>query len=268
MSANQWDTPENEWDAGGDDATEWGAGDEGETTEWGEPETDEPTGWDAAEPDSPADQWAGVNEPEPDVTWGGEQPAHEDWRTAAGLIDDDEDDYESGAQKSMIGKIVGLSVGALLVVVGGVFAMSFLFGGDDEDDTPTADDEQQEETEEIPAEEEEAEEDLGELEQFTPFADQLSEALSNRDAELYYELFSEDSQEAHDIEVAETAVENLPSGATYEVEIVDGSVAGDTAALQLVLHRTSAGSSSERSMTTELVREGEEWRMVVATDSQ
>lgn len=267
MPANQWDTPENEWDAGDDDATEWAAGDEDETTEWGEPETDEPTGWDAAEPDSPDDQWAGVNEPEPDVTWGGEQPAHEDWRTVGGLIDGDEADDESGAQKSMIGRIVGLSVVALLVVGGGVFALSFLFGGDDEEDTPTADDEQQEETEEPPVEEE-VEEDLGELEQFTPFADQLSEALSNRDAELYYELFSEDSQEAHDIEVAEAAVEDLPSGSNYEVEIVDGSVAGDTAALQLLLHRTSAGSSSERSMTTELVREGEEWGMVVATDSQ
>ena len=64
------------------------------------------------------------------------------------------------------------------------------------------------------------------------------------------------------------ALMDIPSGARCEVTVKSGLVSGPTVALKMDFTRTQAGDSLDENMNTELVKEGEDWKMVVTPKDQ
>lgn len=100
-------------------------------------------------------------------------------------------------------------------------------------------------------------------EQFNEFADQLSQALTNHDAEAYYNLFSEQSKKDNQPTVAENAIKQLPAGATYKATPQEAHVAGPTATVSLKLEQDYRGTVTSSNMEAELMQESGSWKLVV-----
>lgn len=281
---NQWGAEDTVATAWGDDTetstdNAWGDGPTVGDNDWGEdpqpaePRTSQwgddiptqewntqpaaPAAWgdtiDSPSVDSDNDLWSRADAPAP----GGEGA---DW-SPSGLEDplDRFETEEPHEAKKLSLRLKVIIAAVVVVLVGGGFLLVNLLGsgGAEEDSKPVQTSAAAEDSG-VPAE----------LQQFEPFSKSLQSALNNRDAKAYYSLISKESQGVVKAEVAEEAVKNLPAGAQYEVKLVNGSAAGDTATVKLTLVRTLAGDTSEQNMTTQLVKEGDAWKMVVKANDQ
>ena len=294
---NEWgvdETTDNAWGQPEPEQQEWGA-DEPDANPWGTDTTVEDNQWGADTPaednqwgeDATADpnQWG--DEPPQATAWGetepqfNAEPADDQWsdptddfqaayasQDEPGAYSWSEEDYEQSPlghfeaetperERKIPTKWLIIGGGVIAVIFVAVFLFMNL-GGDS-----SANDQEPQETQ-APA-------DPGvppEVQQFEPFAQGLQEALNNRDPEAYHELIAEESRDVVPLEAAEEAIDALPAGAQYEVKLNNGSAAGPTATVKLTLVRTLAGDVDEQPMSTELAKEGEDWRMVVRPDDQ
>lgn len=262
---NEWDQPaEEDWDAS-TNSSEWDT----TSTDWDPPEQD-PTGWDTTpswdEPDETS--WDTTAQPQ-NAGWGDtlnddptpERPADQ-FFTGDFAVTDDEDaeaSHTSGLQGK--GKVLLFGAGGVLAAIAIVAVLVFgVFGGSssdaaDQDPQPTKTTEEQ-----LPY--------PAEIKELAPFVDQLGKALNERDADAYYALFSEDSQDHVDKKVAQKAIKALQSGATYETQLKDGSIGGNTATASIELTTTLGSKSVSHRMHVDLVKESGDWKMVVKDSSQ
>lgn len=273
---NEWGdpTPDNEWGATATEEPTWG--DEAATAPepqgnlWGDDAEDTPTqAWDAA-PAAPS-TWGETSDaaaPSPaepnswDVPDDDPPYAAPESRGSYNWSEDSQDEsplgkFEAEPQRESrvpvkLLAIIGTAVVAVLIAVFGIFGA--ISGGGEETEPP-------------PAEETTSTVDP-ELAQFEPFAQQLQTALNERDAAAYHNLMSEESKTVVTPEDTQAAVDALAPGAQYEVVLVNGSAAGQTATVKLTLARTLAGDVTESPMTAQLSKEGEDWKMVVRPNDQ
>ena len=281
----QWGEPEpsgaNDWGDDTPDAPQWGVADDQATQQWTVPEDDASTSWGDESASSATTQWDVVDQdttqqwsvPEdPTTAWSATSPIEDNY-AAASRAQEQQGSYDFASDESPLAgfpaqpdepegerklpikliAIIGAALVAVVVMVVAVGGWALLGGGDDDPEPePTATSEAAN----------------PELAQFEPFAEALETALNERDAAAYHGLLSAESQEVLSAEDMEATVKALPAGAQYEVQLVNGSASGPTATVKLILVRNIAGDVKETPMTSQLVKEGEDWKMVVATDDQ
>lgn len=234
--SDEEDTPTQAWDAVPESPNAWGA-----TSDATAPSPAEPNSWDATDDDPPYD----APEARGSYNWS------EDTQDESPLGRFEEEPKRESRVPVKLLAIIGTAVVALLIVGFGV--VGAISGGGDEPEPPPA-----EETSAVDPE----------LAQFETFAQQLQDALNERDATAYHALMSKESQTVVTAEDTQAAVDALAPGAQYEVVLVNGSAAGQTATVKLTLVRTLAGDVTESPMTAQLAKEGEDWKMVVRPNDQ